>query len=48
MKPVSHNEIAKAREVFATHEPRDLFYRVATERVELAIADKVSLSLAKV
>ena len=47
MKPISRDEIAKARQVFATHEPRDLFYRVATELVELAIAGKVSLSLAE-
>jgi putative transposase len=37
MKPISRDEIAKARQVFATREPRDLFYRVATELDEFVI-----------
>ena len=40
-------EIDIAREAFETHEPRDLFYRAATELVELAMQGRVSLSLAE-
>jgi hypothetical protein len=35
----------KAREAFATHEPRDLFYRAATELVRLALEGKTSLNV---
>jgi len=45
MEPLRPDEVAKAREVFATHEPRDLFYRAATELVRLALEGNVCLSL---
>jgi len=40
-------EINKAHEIFETNEPRDLFYRAATELVDLAIRGATSLSLAE-
>jgi len=40
-------EIEAAREAFESNEPRDLFYRVATELVDLAIRGKTSLSVAE-
>lgn len=40
-------EIEAAREAFETNEPRDLFYRAATELVDLAIHGETSLSVAE-
>ena len=40
-------EIEAARITFEEHEPRDLFYRAATELVDLAISGKTSLNLAE-
>ena len=40
-------EIEAAREAFEGNEPRDLFYRAATELVDLAIHGKTSLSVAE-
>jgi hypothetical protein len=40
-------EIEVAREAFEANEPRDLFYRAATELVDLAIHEKTSLSVAE-
>lgn len=40
-------EIEAAREAFQSNEPRDLFYRAATELVDLAIRGKTSLSVAE-
>ena len=40
-------EIKRAREVFEANEPRDLFYRVAIELVDLAIRKETSLSVAE-
>ncbi|MEJ5241054.1 MAG: hypothetical protein WHS87_07635 [Anaerolineales bacterium] len=38
-------DIASARQVFDANEPRDLFYRAATELVTLALEGKTSLSV---
>ena len=38
--------IGVARRAFKEHEPRDLFYRAATELVDLALRGKTSLNLA--
>jgi hypothetical protein len=35
-------EINKAQRAFSKHEPRDLFYKAATELVELAMHKKLS------
>lgn len=40
-------EIRAARKAFKEHEPRDLFYRAATELVGLAIQEKTSLDVAE-
>lgn len=40
-------EIAKARVLFEANEPRDLFYRAATELVDLSIRKATSLSVAE-
>ena len=40
-------ELESAREVFEANEPRDLFYRAATELVRLALHGKTNLSLAE-
>ena len=40
-------DLRKARDLFEKNEPRDLFYRVATELVALAIDGKSSLSTAE-
>ena len=45
-KIIKINEIKKARSVFEANEPRDLFYRAATELVRLAVDNKTSLSVA--
>ena len=39
------NELDSARTVFETNEPRDLFYRAATELVELALRKATSLTV---
>lgn len=41
------NEIKKARELFEANEPRDLFYRAATELVDLAMRGESELSVAE-
>jgi len=41
----SIREIQAARQAFETNEPRDLFYRAATELVRLALERKTSLSI---
>jgi hypothetical protein len=40
-------EIEAARQAFEAHEPRDLFYRAATELVALALDGRTSLSVAE-
>jgi len=40
-------ELERAREAFEANEPRDLFYRAATELVDLAIREQVSLTVAE-
>lgn len=40
-------EIEAARQAFEAHEPRDLFYRAATELVALALNGRTSLSVAE-
>jgi hypothetical protein len=42
---IKFNEIEKARLTFESNEPRDLFYRAATELVRLAVDNKTSLSV---
>ena len=39
------DDLTSAREVFESNEPRDLFYRAATELVDLALRNATSLSL---
>jgi hypothetical protein len=41
------SEVEAARRAFEANEPRDLFYRAATELVDLAIHGKTSLSVAE-
>ena len=41
----SIQDIEAARQAFETNEPRDLFYRAATELVILALDGKTSLSV---
>ena len=43
----SVEDIDAARQAFETNEPRDLFYRAATELVTLALDGKTSLSVAE-
>ena len=43
----SKQDIEAARQAFETNEPRDLFYRAATELVTLALDGKISLSVAE-
>jgi len=40
IKCPSSEELKKAKEVFRKNEPRDLFYRLAVELVDLAIKGK--------
>jgi hypothetical protein len=40
-------DIEAARQAFEANEPRDLFYRAATELVALALGGKTSLSVAE-
>ena len=39
----SIKDLKKARKVFLKNEPRDLFYKVATELVELSIKEKTKV-----
>ncbi|MGA9457754.1 MAG: hypothetical protein WBV43_20050, partial [Pseudolabrys sp.] len=39
------SEMKKARSVFEANEPRNLFYRAATELVRLAVDKETSLSV---
>ncbi len=43
----SMHDLQAARQIFESNEPRDLFYRAATELVDLAIRRETSLSLAE-
>ena len=43
----SRSDLEKARRVFEKKEPRDLFYRAATELVRLSLEGKVELSPAE-
>jgi hypothetical protein len=43
----SIQDLKKARQVFETNEPRDLFYRAATELVALSLEGTISLSVAE-
>jgi len=43
----SIQDIEAARQAFETNEPRDLFYRAATELVTLALDAKTSLTVAE-
>ena len=36
------NELDRARSIFQTHVPRDVFYRAATDLVDLALHEQVS------
>jgi hypothetical protein len=40
-------DVKAARDSFETNEPRDLFYRVATELVDLALRGATSLTVAE-
>src|SRR5437773_12240456 len=44
---ITARQIAAARRAFKAREPRDLFYRAATELVTLALRGSTSLSLAE-
>ena len=44
---ITRNDLDKARRVFEEHEPRDLFYKAATELVSLALDGKTNLSVAE-
>lgn len=41
------DELNRARELFLANEPRDLFYRVATELVDLAVRGETELTVAE-
>ena len=40
-------DLKVARQAFEANEPRDLFYRAATELVELALDGKITLTVAE-
>lgn len=40
-------QLEQARELFEEYEPRDLFYRAATELIDLALDRKTSLTVAE-
>jgi hypothetical protein len=40
-------DVRKARQLFLDNEPRDLFYRVATELIRQARAGQTSISMAE-
>jgi hypothetical protein len=44
---ITIREIDQARQIFEEREPRDLFYKVATELIALATQDKTSLTVAE-
>jgi len=44
-KPLKIQDLKLARRTFEENEPRDLFYRAATELVDLAIKKEVKLTL---
>ena len=44
---ISPTDVKKARDAFEANEPRDLFYRAATELVDLALRGATSLTLAE-
>jgi len=46
-KAPSIEDLQKARKVFLKNEPRDLFYRIATELIELAINGKTEVTLSE-
>lgn len=46
-KRISVEDLKKARKTFEANEPRDLFYRVATELVDLALRGATSLTVAE-
>lgn len=43
----THDDLVRARDVFAANETRDLFYRVATELVALALKGRTSVTPAE-
>jgi hypothetical protein len=47
VQTLSIRDIEAARQTFEVHEPRDLFYRAATELVALALDGRTSLSVAE-
>lgn len=49
IKPIwpSIEDLNKARRLFEENEPRDLFYRIATELITLAIEGRTSISLSE-
>jgi len=47
VQTLSIRDIEAARQAFEAHEPRDLFYRAATELVALALDGRTSLSVAE-
>src|SRR5438874_5045494 len=44
---ISANALKKARKAFEANEPRNLFYRAATELVDLALQGAMSLTVAE-
>jgi len=44
---ITFADVQKARKAFQANEPRDLFYRAATELVDLALRRKTSLTVAE-
>lgn len=44
---ITPGDVKKAREAFEANEPRDLFYRAATELVDLALRGATSLTVAE-
>lgn len=43
----SIKDLKRARKVFLENEPRDLFYKVATELVELSIKERTKVKLSE-
>ncbi|MBA7637451.1 hypothetical protein ES703_45096 [subsurface metagenome] len=46
-KCLSIKDLKRARKVFLKNEPRDLFYKVATELIELSIKEKTMVTLSE-
>lgn len=44
---ITKNDLKKARQLFEENEPRDLFYKVATELVSLSLDGKTNVSVAE-